>query len=268
MALDTLPPDVKEKLFEAVLNNSYHGIVALDAIPDDTGAIEDFRYFYVNLTAEKILHRKADELMGNRFLDVFPGIKDEGLFDTFVQVANTGRTVQFENEYRRDGLDASFEISVSQFRNGIVISFIETTEQTKMSRRLKKLSDRLKIATETAEVGIWEYDVKNDKLIWDDVMHRIFDVSKDKFEGTFESWAKTVHPADIDAAKANFSNALGENSDFHTNFRIIHPDGNIRWIEARARVEVDENGKPVRAIGTNWDFTDMMNAYEELAVAK
>ncbi|WP_158279769.1 PAS domain-containing sensor histidine kinase [Coraliomargarita sinensis] len=268
MAFENISPEEKEELLEGVLNNAYHGIVALDAIRNSSGVAEDFVYIYANKKAELALGKGQDELIGHRFLKLFPGIKEEGLFDKFVGVLESGEPYNFDHFYDRDGLHGMFQVSVNKFRDGIIISFVETTEQVNQARQLEILTQRLDMATSAAKVGVWEYDIPADKLIWDDAMHRIYDVTPEEFEGVIDSWEKRVHPDDLPAAKAEFQSAKTPDQDIYTKFRIVLKNGSVRWIDARARLICNDEHDLIGIVGTNWDITELVYAYDTLAKAK
>ncbi len=130
-------------------------------------------------------------------------------------------------------------------------------------------AERLRLATTTANIGIWDWDVVNDHLIWDESMYRIFGVAEDQFEGAFEAWSSTVHPEDIDKATEEVQNALNGHSKFDTEFRVVWPDKSIRYVTGNAIVIRDEvSGKPLRMIGSNIDITERKKAEQEILEAK
>lgn len=130
---------------------------------------------------------------------------------------------------------------------------------------LKLMSRRLILATRAASIGIWDYDPIHNSLVWDDQMFRIFGVAKDQFSGTFEAWTATVHPDDLEREKQKLSTALKTGKDFDSEFRIIWPDGSIRYIKANGSVQRDAEGNVINMIGTNWDITAQNATEAQLA---
>jgi PAS domain S-box-containing protein len=131
----------------------------------------------------------------------------------------------------------------------------DITERKEAQISNAKTSERLRLATHAAQVGIWEYDFVANKLIWDDQMFILFDVDQDTFEGTLESWERTVHPDDLEPTKAKLQKAIENTLPFETDFRVVDRANHIRHIRALAEVEQDMDGENCRLIGMNWDVS-------------
>jgi len=140
----------------------------------------------------------------------------------------------------------------------------DITERRKAENDLSATTERLRLATTTANIGIWDWDVVNNNLIWDESMYRIFGVEKNKFKGAFEAWSSTIHPEDIDQANKEVQNALKGLTKFNTEFRVVWPDKSIRYVTGNAFVIRDEvSGEALRMIGTNVDITERRVAEKE-----
>ena len=150
---------------------------------------------------------------------------------------------------------------------GLTVYVIDITERKKGEEKLRKLSDRLSLATRAGGVGIWEYDVVNNTLSWDDQMFDLYGVTREQFGGAYEAWQAGVHPEDRTRGDTEIRMALSGEREFNTEFRVLRPDGSIRTIRALAIVQRDASGKPVRMIGTNWDITYQKSAEEALSQA-
>lgn len=120
----------------------------------------------------------------------------------------------------------------------------------------RKISERLRLATEAAGVGVWEYDFVNRRLIWDDSMFAIYGVAPGEFSSDYEAWRSCLVPEDVAKADENARASIEQNTPYDTCFRIRRKDGQIRFIHARALVHCDEAGKPQRMVGTNEDITE------------
>ncbi|WP_447969452.1 response regulator [Nitrospira sp. M1] len=131
----------------------------------------------------------------------------------------------------------------------------EMEKRKHATRKLRSLSERYRLATEAARIGVWEWDILTNALKWSDQMFSVFAVDKHTFTGTFDDWARTVHPEDLPNATKTIQQALHDNKGFHTEFRIIWPDKSIHVIEAHGLTQHDEQGHPYRMSGVNWDIT-------------
>lgn len=138
--------------------------------------------------------------------------------------------------------------------------------------RAKKLADmnaiRLKIANDSAGIGVWEWDLSTNSLVWDDWMYELYGVSKSDFSGAYEAWESSIHPEDIGDATELLQQTVQDGSIYDTEFRVIHANGNIRTIKANAEVIRDEKGDALRVVGVNYDITDKVNALAEQEKAK
>jgi len=147
------------------------------------------------------------------------------------------------------------------------LSVIEDiTERKQAADIIHESEERLSLATHGARVGIWDWDVESDKLIWDDVMHELYGITPEDFSGAYESWTKGIHPEDVKRSDEDVQAALRGEADFKTEFRVVWPDGSIRHIRGTAEVHISDEGKPVRMIGVHWDITESKQTEELLKI--
>ena len=147
----------------------------------------------------------------------------------------------------------------------LLCTFRDITEQKIVEAALKKSEERLTIATESANIGVWEYDIKNDSLIWNAKMYQIYGIEIDKFSGAYEAWRSALHPEDLEYSTNLFAKSLEDPSIiFDAEFRILWPDGTLRYIKANSKIIRDNNGEALRAIGVNFDITDLKSAQYKL----
>lgn len=139
----------------------------------------------------------------------------------------------------------------------------DVTEKNAIARALRVNEERLTLATSVNEIGIWEYDVVNDRLEWSDTMFSILGRSRSVFGGKLEDWSKTVHPDDLLLSEMEFKNAVETNSPIDFDFRVIRDDGQMRFVHARAVVIRDAQG--IRVLGTNYDITERKAVERALA---
>jgi two-component sensor histidine kinase/PAS domain-containing protein len=130
------------------------------------------------------------------------------------------------------------------------------TERRRAEEALKQAKERLLLATVAGGVGIWDLEVLNNKLTWDDQMFRLYGITPDNFGGAYETWKARVHPADVEHGDAEVQMALRGEKEFDSEFRVVWPDGTIHTIRGLATVERDASGKAIRLIGTNYDITE------------
>ncbi len=136
----------------------------------------------------------------------------------------------------------------------------DITRRKEFADELQSTVDRLDLATSAGGIGIWDYDLVTDSLAWDSSMHQLYGTSPVQFRGTHEDWEQRVHPDDLKEAQEHVQAALRGDSEFDTEFRIIRPDGDVRYIRASATVKRDWSNRAVRMIGVNSDITALRQA--------
>jgi diguanylate cyclase (GGDEF)-like protein/PAS domain S-box-containing protein len=125
--------------------------------------------------------------------------------------------------------------------------------------------ERLALATEVNEIGIWELSLTDGKVTWSDMMFRIFGLPPEQFTGRIEDWVRCIHPEDLEYTHRELMAAIRGRKPMDFDFRVLHPDGRVRYVYARATVFRDEQGKATRVLGANYDVTERKLMERELA---
>ncbi|HNX94268.1 MAG TPA: PAS domain S-box protein [Holophaga sp.] len=157
-------------------------------------------------------------------------------------------------------------VSVSPIRDaqGGVQQFVgmvvDITPRKQMEAELSNAMERLSLATQGAGIGIWDWDMANDVLVWDDEMFRLYGTRREDFSGAYDAWIQGLHPEDAERCRAELQAVLEGESEYITTFRVCWPEGSVHHIRASARTLRDEAGKPVRMVGINFDVTALKQA--------
>ena len=125
-----------------------------------------------------------------------------------------------------------------------------------VQQQLRESEDRYKIAASAASIGVWDRDIVNNRLVWDEQMNRIYGIRPEEFGGGYAAWRQCLHPYDRNRTEQAVNEAERGEKDFDTEFRIVRPDGEVRYIKAFGKVLRDKTGTPVRMIGVNYDVTE------------
>ena len=144
---------------------------------------------------------------------------------------------------------------------------VAITHARKSEAALRKASDRLTVAVRAGSVGIWELDPDTNTFMWDREMLSLFGIAGTGFDGRYASWLEAVHPDDREHADEEMATALNGEKDFDTAFRVVLPDGTIRYIRALALVQRGDSMRAVHVIGTCWDITEQKEAEWDLREA-
>jgi PAS domain S-box-containing protein len=132
-----------------------------------------------------------------------------------------------------------------------------------LEQRVEERAERLHLAAQAARIGIWDWDVVNDRLTWDDRMYEIYGISPTT-ERMVQDWADRLHPEDAEKTQILLHQALAGGKEFQTTFRIVQPGGKIRWIETHSLVKRNNLGQGVRMIGINVDVSNRKQVEEQI----
>ena len=139
-----------------------------------------------------------------------------------------------------------------------------TAELEKSQEKLSEMMKRLKLAAESAQFGVWDLDLITNKLNWDEWMYCLYGLNPSDFVGSYEMWQASLHPEDRESTSSELEQAITGEKEFDSEFRIIRPDGEVRHIKGSGLLSDDENGKPVRMIGINYDITSRKQAEDQV----
>ncbi|PKV44744.1 signal transduction histidine kinase [Janthinobacterium sp. 61] len=131
-------------------------------------------------------------------------------------------------------------------------------------RALQRSEERVQMATGAASIGIWDWNVSSDALQWDEQMYAQFKADASGNMSPAAIWRAALVPDDVPAAKEALRAVLGTGHAFTHEYRILWPDGAIRYIKADAVIFRDGRGRPVRLVGSNYDITAHREAELEL----
>ncbi len=152
--------------------------------------------------------------------------------------------------------------------NGKIIkligSFQDISDRKRVEEALRQNKHRLELATSSVSLGIWDWDIINNNMAWDDQMYRLYGVTDKKSATGVELWQKGLHPDDFAYAWEECQAALRGEKKYDIEFRVKHPDGTVKFIKADGTVLRDENGKAVRMLGVNRDITESKLAEVQL----
>lgn len=120
---------------------------------------------------------------------------------------------------------------------------------------VKESEERLRFALDAAHMGTWDWDLQSHSVRWSDNVERIHGLPEGSFDGTFLSYEREIHPDDREKVLASIQRALADGVPHQVEYRLVGPDGTIRWVEGKGRVEFGPNGKPIRMTGVCMNVT-------------
>ncbi|MBF0471995.1 MAG: PAS domain-containing protein [Gammaproteobacteria bacterium] len=120
---------------------------------------------------------------------------------------------------------------------------------------LQKSEERLALALESAHIGTWDLNLDSNHLSWDSNMFALYGVDEKQFGSAYETWQQSLHPDDLESASAGVATAIRTGQNFKGEFRIIRPDGEVRYLQANAVLVSDKSGHVSRMVGINTDIS-------------
>jgi len=139
---------------------------------------------------------------------------------------------------------------------GVACTASDVTERKLFEKSLIQSQNRLKQAQEIAHVGNWDLNFKTKSARWSDEAYKIYGITPNNFDHTFDSWLSFIHPEDFDDVKAIIDHGAKTLTDYSMYHRIIRPDGSIRYLYSETHFEFDNNGAPIGVHGISQDITD------------
>ena len=252
----------KEK--SAMLKGMLNAFVIFESVFDENNQFVSYRFQYINDAYEKITGVKNEEVFGKTVHEVWPDTEPEWI-KRYGEVATSGESQSFELYH--DPTKKHYHCNVYrpfETNEKFCVIFEDVTERKHAEEQIRLITQRLQLSTESAGIGIWDLNLKNNILIWDKRMFELYGIEEADFEGAYEAWIAGVHPDDIVQADKEVQDAINGKKDFHSIFRILWPSGEVRYIEAYAMVQTDNDGAPERMIGVNWDISERKKAEIEL----
>lgn len=234
---------------------------ALKAVRNpDTGVIEDFEITLAN--KELIRETGRNDLVGKRYLQEYPGVRQTRIFEQMVQVVETGIPIQDEYYYPYDGFNKWYTSMFVKFHDGVVASNLDITQRKRAEEELYKNFSLLQYAEEMAHSGSWEYDIAKGVFTWSAGMYELFGIQP----------GATIRPSVLlrSVVYADRPQAV----DFIQNLREGHRDtdhvfqvnnrGQLRNLRVSSRVDRNHRGNPIKVLGVVMDITAALKAEREL----
>jgi len=160
-----------------------------------------------------------------------------------------------------------FDRNDNDFPTQILFIADDITKQKEAELQLLESSERLRLATTGTSIGIWDWNLAQKELIWDESNYKLFGVINEDFDNTFEKFISYISVEKRDYVSKTINVAIKKGKDFSVEYSIINTNQNLnkwkqRFIRTEAKVILDDNSQVIRIIGVNYDVTQR-RLYEE-----
>ncbi|MBH0199307.1 MAG: PAS domain-containing protein [Nitrospira sp.] len=134
----------------------------------------------------------------------------------------------------------------------------DITARVETELALKQSEARLNEAQRLAHIGSWELDLRVNHFTWSDEMFRIFEINQDRFGSSYDAFLALVHPDDRSAVNRAYTNSVRNRTPYEITYRLLMPDGRVKYVHERCETLYDAQGAPRRSFGTVQDVTERM----------
>ncbi|WP_233149425.1 CHASE domain-containing protein [Herbaspirillum camelliae] len=219
----------------------------------------------------------AEQMLGYRAADVVGKLR-EAHFSSRPEAAVPGQDSHTELPYRRhDGATlpvARQQTSIYDHRQrhlGYLYIALDVSLQRQQASALAAARDQLVLAAEVAKLGVWVWEKDSDMLEYNPQVAEIYGIGDRGGAprvSTYAEWRRRIHPDDVDYVEKTVQAGLAVDGEHEPVFRVVRDDGSIRYVQARAHVQRDGAGRPLRVICINLDITQRIEFENNLVEAR
>jgi PAS domain S-box-containing protein len=221
-----------------------------------------------NPAAERLFGYQAEEMIGRSVRILYPEGADSEFAALYARV-RAGEHVRYEGvRQRRDGTPVHVSVVVTPVlaKNGAAVGASaivrDITERKRTEQRLvdtlallMQTSNQRKMALAAGGMGLFEVDIEHDRINWSDEIYAQVGIARRPGTLSTADIERLVHPDDLPASRARRAEAFASGGVYEDEFRIIRPDGEVRWIYVRGQASPSRD-KPARAHGVSMDVTE------------
>ena len=141
----------------------------------------------------------------------------------------------------------------------------DITERKRAEEAARALDERMRLSFVAANIGTGELDLSTHQVVLSDGLQQVLGFSPGTFRNlTLEEFIERVHPEDRECVRQLVEQTIAARSDIAIDYRVVRPDGSIRWVTSRSKAFYDEAGRPTRMVGALVDITDHKLAEDEI----
>ncbi len=239
--------------------------VVLESVSDAiVGVTEKGQISYLNGRAARRAMQPKEKLVGAELATIFPGEGGSLIREHLPNVQQNRTPARLE--YFSEAHSCWFETRLFPTPGGAVIFSGDITRRKHAEHQLKEVLARLRMASEIAELGFWEWNPANDAVYFSPEWYKQLGFADGELHNRIEEWKFRLHPDDIDRVMQQIANfAHSPTPDFETEYRLEHKDGSYRWINARCIAFTSEEGTERRIAITHLDVTERKKEIDRIS---
>jgi len=225
----------------------------------------DWRYLYLNRTVEIHSKRPNEELLGNRFQDMWPGSENTELFKAIQHTLEEKIPHRFENKFSYpDGSTGWFDLSIQPAPEGVFILSVDITERKKIENELRESEEKYRLVSDNSDDWIYWVAPDSQLIYTSPAFERLTGYKPHEFTSYHELNNKIVYPADQGKVRRHTQLIKEDNRPHSLEYRIITKTGELRWISHNCSPIYSSDGEYIGRRGTNRDITERKRQEEQL----
>ena len=213
----------------------------------------------LNQSGADLLGKKKAQLTNSRFgffvSDEGKPIFNQFLTEVFANFANASceLILQLDNS-----LPKFVQLTGNKDKKGnsCLLAMLDISKSKKNEEYLMATSRKLELALNSFKAGYWDWNVVSDQIEWSPQQFKLFGLDPKTTTASFETWRNLLHPEDVEIAGSRIAQALEEHCLLNSDYRVVMPDGEIRWVNAVGEGLYNEKGVAVQMIGICQDITE------------
>ncbi len=249
------------RVFRELIDNMGSGVIVYEAFNN----AKDFIIRDINNAGEKISNVMRNDILGKFVTEVFPGIKEFGLFNVFQKVWKTGKSKRYPlSMYKDDKISRYVKNYVYKLPTGhIVAIYDDVTEQRRVNEDLIKSEEKYQSIYNSGAIGVTKVSMKGEVLEMNQYLLDFFGYLEEEIK--LKTFMELTHPEDLNS-DVKFFNQLMEGKIDHYDMekRYFHKDEHIIWGSLTVSLVRDLEGNPLYAVSLVQDITENKKAEEQL----
>lgn len=241
--------------FESLIEDLPYGAV----LNNDEG-------LYFNKTVEEIIGYNNEEI---KTIDDWFKILYKDDSGKSRDLYETSKKHDFDKKVIVDLVTKSGEVRKVEFQGkiseiGEIWGLSDKTALLKAQAESQEINEEYKFILDSIKIGVWDWSIETNKLVWSDLMYSIFDFDIENKVNSYDDYKESLHPDDVEKVGSGIARVLNTpGEEFDSIFRIIKKNGLISHIRAVSKAYRDKSGIATRMVGLNWDVTDEVRIEEE-----
>lgn len=219
------------------------------------------RYLFVNAVAAEIIGLTPEEILGKTYHELFPAATVAEIAAEDQAVLASGQPQVSELVSSSLGQTRTFHSIRLPYRDphgnivGVLNTVRDITERKQAETALRQSQDRLQVVLRAGRMGWWERDLRTNETRWSDSFFDLLGQSPKGKRPSYELFLERVYPDDRQKIIRQVNQAIAERNEYSLEYRLLHPNGGVRWIIEKGKIFYDPANQPERIVGVSLDIT-------------